>query len=138
MTKAVPPPAIIAAADQAMKDTADDLAVTLATVRSYLADGHTDTEAWISLLHNFREALKRGRPETVASIAAFSILRLANANADAGGDHDHVYLSTSCRHHHHTQCGTQQHDRGEPGQPHCKHCPAPCICPCHTPERPAP
>lgn len=43
----------------------------------------------------------------------------------------HTYLSTACFHLQHGQCGKQQHDRQEAGEPHCKWCPAPCICQCH-------
>jgi hypothetical protein len=47
---------------------------------------------------------------------------------------EHLYLSTACLHERHDQCGTAQHDRGEPGHPHCKFCDAECVCPCHWEE----
>jgi hypothetical protein len=40
----------------------------------------------------------------------------------------HVYLSTACAHGLHEQCGNGMRTRGEPGEPHCKFCPAVCIC----------
>lgn len=44
---------------------------------------------------------------------------------------DHVYLSTACHHDKHPLCGVKQAERGEKCAPHCKHCPAPCVCWCH-------
>ncbi len=41
----------------------------------------------------------------------------------------HLYLSCACLHGEHEQCGKTQHGRGEPGVPHCKFCPATCLCP---------
>lgn len=43
----------------------------------------------------------------------------------------HTYTSTACHHGLHTRCGAVQAERGEPGAPHCKFCPAPCVCGCH-------
>lgn len=57
----------------------------------------------------------------------------------------HVYLSTACLHavlekrrELHKQCGQLQHERGDETAPHCKHCDAPCVCPCHAAEVAAP
>lgn len=53
---------------------------------------------------------------------------------------EHIYLSTACLHaadgrpELHDICGTAQHDRGEPGHPHCKYCDAECVCLCHWEE----
>jgi len=44
----------------------------------------------------------------------------------------HHYTSTACLHGVHEQCGKGMRERGEPGPPHCKFCPAVCECPCHT------
>lgn len=41
----------------------------------------------------------------------------------------HIYLSTACEHGEHDECGRKQRDRGEVGPPHCKFCPAVCVCP---------
>lgn len=53
---------------------------------------------------------------------------------------DHLYLSTACLHGVHGECGRLQHDRGEPGAPHCKYCQAGYRCPrCrHGGQQPAP
>lgn len=52
--------------------------------------------------------------------------------------HGHTYVSTACLHGEHGQCGTMQHDRGEPGPPRCKFCPAVCACPvCNHADRDA-
>lgn len=47
----------------------------------------------------------------------------------------HVYLSTYCYHGlggPDGLCGKAQHARGDLTDPHCKNCPAPCICQCHS------
>ncbi len=41
----------------------------------------------------------------------------------------HVYMSCACLHGLHEQCGRLQHERGDVGAPHCKFCPAVCLCP---------
>jgi hypothetical protein len=40
----------------------------------------------------------------------------------------HSYLSCACLHGLHGECGKAQHGRGEAGSPHCKFCPAVCLC----------
>lgn len=40
----------------------------------------------------------------------------------------HAYLSCACLHGFHDQCGQLQHGRGDAGAPHCKFCPAICLC----------
>ncbi len=41
----------------------------------------------------------------------------------------HAYLSCACLHGQHEQCGLLQRERGDEGAPHCKFCPAVCLCP---------
>jgi hypothetical protein len=41
----------------------------------------------------------------------------------------HAYLSCACLHGFHDECGRLQHERGDGGAPHCKFCPAVCLCP---------
>lgn len=41
----------------------------------------------------------------------------------------HAYLSCACLHGFHDECGRLQHERGDEGAPHCKFCPAVCLCP---------
>lgn len=40
----------------------------------------------------------------------------------------HAYLSCACLHGRHAECGRLQHERGDGAAPHCKFCPAVCLC----------
>lgn len=43
----------------------------------------------------------------------------------------HIYLSTGCRHRDHAYCKNMTGLNGAKRPGSCKHCAAPCICPCH-------
>ena len=56
----------------------------------------------------------------------------------------HAYTSTACQHAEldnrpelHDRCGQMQRARGDMNPPHCKFCPTPCDCRCHTTEESA-
>jgi hypothetical protein len=48
-------------------------------------------------------------------------------------DGRHMYLSTSCLHDLHVECriNSKRYDGSFKAAGTCKHCHAPCICPCH-------
>lgn len=46
-------------------------------------------------------------------------------------DGKHLYLSTGCLHGNHAYCQNKEGQAGPKEAGECKHCSAPCLCPCH-------
>lgn len=85
---------------------------------------HDQTRAELERTRYALDAAVRGQHRRIADCcqdqrAAVDVYNQTSqsASSDHQTGNNHTYLST---------------DRGETGPPHCKHCPAPCICICHS------
>jgi hypothetical protein len=93
-----------------------------------------------------------GRADELEAWAAATLRRANEVRANVGQDAprvdvvhpdgSHDYYSTHCRHDRHRDCSATEIRRGDgvvPKAPaQCKTCAAPCVCPCHQDQQPAP